>query len=109
MALIDTIVEGETVERGPFTLKSNDLPFNLTDYTVELVIRPFRGTDYSDTDGEVRVVADTSGTVYFTPDASDFLARESPYSIRWKVTDSLSTVVYFPNSELPDTIAVGKP
>ena len=57
------IVEGETIERGPFTLKSDDVPFNLTGYTVELVIRPFRGTDYSDTDGEVRVVADTSGAL----------------------------------------------
>ncbi len=109
MALIDTIVEGETIERGPYTLKSDDVPFDLTGYTVELVIRPFRGTDYSDTDGEVRVPAGTGGTVYFTPDASDFLARESPYSIRWRVTDSQDTIVYFPNSELPDTIAVGKP
>ncbi len=110
MALIDTIIEGETIERGPFTLKRNGTTFDLTGMTVALVIRPAAGTDYSDTAGEVRIAADrTTGIVYFTPDADDFLAREKKYSIRWKVTDGAGTVIYFPNTEEPDTIAVGKP
>lgn len=103
------IVEGWTGELGPFTLRADGVPVNLTGLTVELLIRPWnRQGRFSETDGDVRVVAGTGGQVYYAPDASDFSAAEGPYEMRWRVTDSDGFVVFFPNGE-GDYIGVGWP
>jgi hypothetical protein len=112
MALLVTIVEGWTDELGPFTLRKNGQPINLTDITVTLRLRPVQGTVYSDTVGDVRVEADQTtkpGQVYFKPDANDFSARKSPYSVRWQLVDASNNTRYIPNSKAPDTIEVVKP
>ena len=35
----------------------------------------------------------------YLPDANDFVARRAPYLARFKVTDMLSQIVFFPSGE----------
>jgi hypothetical protein len=113
MAVLYTIVEGWTAELGPFTLKVNGQPKELTGFEVKLKLRPVASNAYVDTIGDVNIDPAQEGAgkgmVTFKPDADDFKASKSPYSLRWEVTDSDGNTVYFPNSKNPDTIEVVKP
>ena len=112
MALLYTITEGWTAPLGPFTLAINGSPLNLTGYLIELKLRPLASNAFSDTAGDVTVVADQAGTgkgkVMFKPDAIDFKASKEVYAVHWKLTDGDGDVVFFPNGD-PDTIKVVKP
>jgi hypothetical protein len=105
MALVAEIVEGET-RRLTFGLRADGEIFVLTGYTVADII--LTGADGApvDTSGDFGLVSATQGTVYYDPDAADFVATKSPYRVRVKVTeDSTSKVRYFPN-KIPDEIKV---
>jgi hypothetical protein len=96
MTLVE-IVEGWTDEIGPFTLKADDVAVDLTGLTVELIIRSKNGA-LVETTSDARVDDDpTTGQVYWTPDAADLSYADSPYAIRWKVTDGDGNVVFFPS------------
>jgi len=113
MAELFSIVEGWTKELGPFTLKIDGVPPSLLGMTVALQLRPVKRPGlFSDGTGDVRLAQTTdalaSGQVYYKPDAEDFTAAHSPYTLRWKVTDGNSDVVFFPN-DAADTIVVQLP
>jgi hypothetical protein len=96
MSTLVEIAEGWTDELGPFTLEADGSPVDLTGLTVSLVLRGRDGTLVTTTD-DTRIDDDpTSGKVYYTPDATDLSAAQSPYTLRWQVTDG-DGIVFFPN------------
>ena len=108
MKLLD-VVEGWTGELGPFTLKVDGVPIDLNGIDVALQLRPqARPGLFVDAEGDVRVDLLASGQVYYKPDAADLRAADSPYTIRWKLTDGADDVIYVPSGEA-DTIVVHLP
>lgn len=108
MAKLLEIVEGWTDELGPFTLKADGTAIDLTGLTVELVLKGRDGVAVTTT-GNTRVDDDeTTGQVYYQPDADDLTNVGSPYTVHWKVTDGAGDVVFFPNGAA-DSIVVFKP
>lgn len=93
------VVEGWTGAL-PFTLKADGDPVNLTGLTVSIVLRDARGATILDTSssGSVSVTGATDGEVEYLPSSSHFVARWTPYRLRFRVTDT-SRVVYFPNED----------
>jgi hypothetical protein len=85
---------------GPvdYQLRVNGAPLDLSGMTVELILRRADRSIVSST-GDVSILSATDGTVRYLPDANDFVARRGPYLARFKVTDALSRVVFFPNAE----------
>jgi hypothetical protein len=112
MSVTIQITEGWTEEIGPFVLLANGAPVDLTDAEeVVLQLREVSTPDtFVDTDEDVRIDADpTTGRVYYTPDADDFVATRAPYTkyqLRWKLTlDGKDS--FFPSGE-PDYVNVWK-
>jgi hypothetical protein len=103
-----SIVEG-TTKPLLFTLKSQGTtdsspqPFNLTGYTgIQIVLKNSAGTIVKDTSAGVTVTGTTSGQVSYEPSSSSgdlFVSSQGPYKVRWRVTDALSDVEFFPNDE----------
>ena len=108
MAVILDIVEGTTARQGPFTLKVDGSPLNLTGLTVTLQLRGSGQASYVDTAGDTEVDADqvtNTGQVYWDPDAADLEYTRSEYSMRFKVVDGAAKVAFWPNAE-PEKIRV---
>lgn len=102
-ALLD-IVEGWTQTIGPFTLKVNGAPINLTGFTITLSMHRASGAVV--VPGGVITLLNQGtnpGQLTYTPVASDFIYEdnqytiEQPYQLHWKVVDGASKVVYFPS------------
>lgn len=100
------IVEGQTAPLD-WLLRANAVPQNLTDMTVTAVLKTAAGKVVSTTD-DVTVYGTTGGLVRLNPDAVDFRAYRSPYTLRFRVEDVDGKVAYFPSGE-PITIMVRKP
>lgn len=101
-----TIVEGWTGVLGPFTLKVDDVPLNLTGMTVTLILR--RASGALVTPGGTIAVLNQSvypGQVTYAPVETDFTFETVGYAIvqtyrmHWKVVDSAQKIVFFPNGE----------
>jgi hypothetical protein len=104
MSVLTEIVEGWT-GRLPFTLLRNGAALDGTGLTLtDCLITGKDGTTVS-TAGDFGWIAQASGTVYLDPDALDFLAAKSPYTVRFQVTDGDGKIVYFPKNAT-DTITV---
>ena len=96
-----SIVEGWTGAL-PFTLKADGTAVDLTGLTVRIVLKNAAGTVVKNTSSGVTVTGTTSGQVEYSPATSSgdlFLASQTPYKVRFSVTDALSKIVYFPNDE----------
>ena len=89
-----TLVQGHTGVIDE-TLKANGVVVDLTGMTVELVLQTANG-GLLPTGGNVIVPTPAAGLVRYTPDAQDLLAQDTPHVARWKVTDGLGGVVFFP-------------
>jgi hypothetical protein len=100
-----TIVEGQTATLD-WLLKANGMPQNLSDMTVEAVIKTSGGKEVSAT-GDITFTS-SSGIVRLAPDAVDFRSYRSPYTLRFRVTDLAGKIAYFPSGD-PVVIAVRKP
>lgn len=104
MANLLSVVSGWTGLLGPFTLKVDGTPLNLTGYTVTLVVKTSLGVVVA-LGGTVALRNQTSfpGQVTYTPVATDFVwetgstLERQPYTIHWKVVDGPGQIVYFPN------------
>jgi hypothetical protein len=86
----------------PFTLNADGEPFNLTGLTVSIVLKNADGVTVKDTTAGVTVTATTAGQLQYEPSTSTgdlFLASQTPYRVRFRVTDAFSKVAYFPNDE----------
>lgn len=107
------ITEGWTGVLGPFTLRVDGTPLNLSGFTVALKLRNALGVAVTP-GGTVTVNPDQTsfpGQVSYAPHANDFafvtgvLGPISAYHFHWQVTDGNSRVIYFP-SGAPDVIGV---
>ena len=99
---LTTVTAGRTKELGPFTLRIDGQPYNLTGHQVELKLRSTASSTYYDTAGDVRIDADQTtnrGKVYFKPDAEDFNKPGTRFFLKWKVTDGNNDIVHFPEDE----------
>lgn len=100
MTTLFTITQGWTAQLGPFTLRLNGSPLDLSSMTVNLKLRSSANSAFVDTVGDVSVDADQAGAgrgrVYYKPDPEDFNALHSPYFCRFEVIDTAGNVVYFP-------------
>lgn len=103
MARLTTIVEGWT-KRLTFTLEADGTAFVGTGFTLSnLYITAKDGTNV-DTTGDFNWVTAASGTVYYDPDAADFVAAKSPYSVRYEVTDGSGKKQFFPNADADEIL-----
>lgn len=101
------LVEGWT-ERIRSQLFADGSPFDLTNYdnnlpasvTMLLFGKDRAQVNYAGQAGVVSAEA-ASGIVFFDPGPNDLKASLSPYTVRWKVTDSAGKVAFFPNGD-PD-------
>lgn len=112
MSLLVKITEGWSQEIGPFTLRAQGDPVDLTGMTVALIVRS-AATFKIVNSGRVRVASNQTtnpGQVFWRPEPSDFDTNDVDgplYTFHWKVTDSAGRVVFFPNGDA-DTIRVAK-
>lgn len=104
MSRLTTTVEGST-RRMTFTLQSTDpatgvtTAFVGTGFTLsDLFITGKDGTEV-DTTSDFGWLVAASGTVYYDPDAADFVASKSPYDVRFQVTDGAGKVAFFPSAD----------
>lgn len=109
MSQLTTVVEGWT-GRLTFTLMSqapdatSATAFVGTGFTLSgLFITGRDGTEV-DTSGDFGWLVAASGTVYYDPDAADFVASKSPYTVRYKVTDGVGKAVYFPSANADEIV-----
>lgn len=93
------IREGWT-ERIRYRLTRNDPPENvdLTGLTVDLVAYD-NGNSLLTFSGTVGSDDPSNGVVYFDPSVSDLESGNSPYRVRWKITDSAGKIAYFPRED----------
>lgn len=103
------VVEGWTAAL-PFTLKGDGDPVDLTGLTVAVLLKDARGVYLrNDTTAGVSVTNATGGEIEYTPaSSSEFVARWTPYKIRFRVSDGSSDRVFFPNED-EDVIKVNVP
>lgn len=86
-------------ERIRYALTINDgTIIDLTNMTIALVGQDRSSSPLTFT-GTVGSDDPTAGTVYLDPAATDLLASNSPYRVRWSVTDSNGKTAYFPRTD----------
>lgn len=94
--VIKEVREGETA-RITLPLLEDRVALNGTGFTVsDLVIRGNDGVAV-DTATDFGWVSAAAGTVYYDPDADDFVETRSPYLVTVKLTDGAGKVRYYPS------------
>lgn len=89
------IVAGTTTDLR-FQLLEAGSPINLLGCTVTLLLSDRSGTTIA-SPGTVSITDEAEGKVQLTPtDANVFLASNSPYTARWKITDASGKISYVP-------------
>lgn len=97
MAEPTEIVEGWT-SKLIFTLKSDGVAVDLTGTTPAFVFNDANGA--AKTPGGTTAIEDAvNGKVSYSPVVADFLASESVYAARFKVTDGASKISYYPGGD----------
>lgn len=104
MSQLYDVVEGWT-GRLTFQLLADGAALDGTGLTVSALDLVDAHNHPVQTTGDFGWVTQSAGTVYYDPDASDFVAARGPYRLRYQVTDGGSKVVWFPNGK-PDEIRV---
>lgn len=98
---IRNLVEGETKPIDA-TLYDGDgasrTAIDGTALTLAIVVHDRNGS-LVPTSGTASFRTAASGTVRYEPVATDFRAANSPYTARWKVTDTNSDDAFYPNGE----------
>lgn len=116
MAILLSITQGWTQRLGPFTLKVDNEPLDLTGMEVRLFLRgkpreAGASGVLAETDGDVVADPDqvaNTGQVYWDPDAGDLDYKKSPYTLHFEVKDGDEKVAFFPHGE-PDEVLVYQP
>jgi hypothetical protein len=98
MPVIQELVEGWT-GRLTFQLQNQGVNLDGTGLTVSALDLVGSDGTIVDTSGGFGWVLDTAGTVYYDPDASDFVASKSPYRVRYQIADGGGKVVWFPEGK----------
>jgi hypothetical protein len=87
-------VEDEDGERI-ITLRENGIPADLTDATIDLVLRSSRIKTRVVVTAGIRVLdPPTSGKIGYTPNPSQLTVKGSPYSARWRVKYAQGTKLF---------------
>lgn len=109
MSRLLSITEGHT-RRLTFTLTSK-LPtasavtaFDGTGFTLSNLYITGKDATIVDTAGDFGWVSAADGTVYYDPDASDFVASKSPYVVKYEVTDGAGKVECFPSADADEIL-----
>lgn len=102
---IATITEGETA-RLTFPLEEDGAALNGTGFTVTDLVLTASSGEAIDTVGNFGWISDAAGTVYYDPDAADFIAAKSPYRVKVKITDGSSKVRFYPNHIIAQIVVV---
>ena len=93
-----SVVEGWTGALE-FILKADDVAVDLTGITSVVVeAKKLDGSTITLT-GTTAVSDAANGKVQFSPAAADLKEVNSPYLVRFKVTDGSSKITYFPSGE----------
>lgn len=104
--MLTEVVEGWT-KRLTFTLLTDGVAFDGSGMTLSnLYLTDARGRQI-DTTGDFGWVSAAAGTVYYDPDATDFVAGAGPYKVRYEVTDGAGKVVFFPNGQSDEIVVRG--
>jgi hypothetical protein len=102
-----TIVSGWEGRLGPFTLKLNDAPFDLSNgFTVQMIVHGPRN-ELIALGGTLITQGLGIGKVAYDPVASDFVNTRTTsvaYRLHFKVTDSDGRDVFFPNGTAYDVV-----
>lgn len=98
------LVEGQTAAVDAQLLNDGAAP-DLTGCTLALELK---GTDGAAVTTTVAFRDPAVATVRYSPGALDLSAAKSPYRARWKVTDALGKIAWWPNGE-PEKWIVRKP
>lgn len=69
--------------------------FDAAGMTATMVLKDKDG-NVVDTVGDVSWSDEANSQIQFIPDATDFDASKSPYSVHWKVTDAWSQIAFYP-------------
>lgn len=104
MARLTEIVEGWT-SRLTFQLSDDGVAIDGTGLTVSALDIVGNDGVAVTTTSDFGWLTQGSGTVYYDPDAADFVASKSPYRIRYQLTDGGGAVAWYPNGAA-DTIVV---
>lgn len=91
------IVEGWSAPMD-FQLMSDGVVQDLSGMSVEGVARN-RYEQSVNLTGDVTILDATDGQVRLIPDTGDFASTDSPYELRFKITDGASQIAYWPSDE----------
>ena len=100
------LVEGWTA-RLEWQLKKDSVVMNLTGLSACALIKDERGNDITTTcaDGTVVITASCGHVGIWPTSTGMFSATASPYKLRFKITDMMNGVVFFPSGR-EETITV---
>lgn len=107
MSVLDQVVEGWTALLGPYTIRLNGLPYDLTGYTVSLILHNAAGQEVI-AGGSLIIDPDqltNKGKVTYAPVADDFQLVSyrytfvQNYQVHFRLVDSLGKVAFAPNGE----------
>jgi len=107
MAEVTEIVEGTTM-RISFQLKEDGDNLVGTGLTVSALDIVGNDGVAVDTTSDFGWITAASGTVYYDPDSSDFVAEKSPYRIRYQLTDGNGKVAWWPDGKADEIRVRGR-
>ncbi len=81
-----------------YTLEHNGESFSAAGMTPGMVLRDKDGNAITFT-GTVEWADETESKIRFNPASTDFDADLSPYTLRWKVTDTEGKIAYYPQGK----------
>lgn len=84
-------------ERIIYQLSHDGTTFDISGMTVALVGKNVNGAALN-FGGTVGILDGPTSQVYFDPAPTDLSNVNSPYSLRWSVTDTFSKTAWFPRS-----------
>jgi hypothetical protein len=102
--VITEVVEG-TTGRITFQLQNDGVNVDGSGITVSALDIVAADNTVIDTTGDFGWDVQASGIAYYDPDPSDFRAANSPYRVRFQLTDGSGKVVWYSNGK-PDQIIV---
>ena len=92
-----TIFRAGWTERIIYQLSHDGTTFDITGMTIALVGSTLSGVPLAFS-GTVGILDGPTSQVYFDPAPTDLSAVNSPYALRWSVTDTFGKVAWFPRS-----------
>ncbi len=89
------VVEGTTAMLE-WNLYNDCEPFDATGITPAAVLKDKDGTTITTT-GKIEWATITASKIRYRPDAADLVAAKSPYTLHFKLTDSVGKISFYPD------------